>query len=68
MVAIPHSSPTFAFDANLKTSLRLIECILKGIAYLKTAKSHGFLLMQISYPYIFGNNVPKIQENRASSF
>ena len=24
--------------------------------------------MQISYPYNFGNNVPKFQESRASSF
>ena len=36
---------------------------LKGIAYRETAKSHVFLLMQISYPYIFWNNVPKFQEN-----
>ena len=40
----------------------------KGIAYLETAKSHVFLLMQISYPYIFWNNVPKIEENQLNSF
>ena len=41
---------------------------LKGITYLETAKGHIFMLMQISYPYIFWNNVTKFQENCASSF
>ena len=41
---------------------------LNGIALLKMAKSHVFLVMQISYPYIVWNNFPKFQENRASNF
>ena len=40
----------------------------KGIAHLEMAKSHVFVLMQISYPYIVWNNFPKFQENCASSF
>ena len=35
----------------------------RGIAYKKTAKSHVFLLMKISYPYI-----AKFHENRDSNF
>ena len=41
---------------------------LKGIALLKMAKSHVFLLIQISYSYIVWNNFLKFQENRVSSF
>ena len=48
--------------------IKLEKHWLKGIAYLEIAKSHVFLLMQISYPYIFWNNIPKFQENRVSSF
>ena len=40
----------------------------KGIANLEMAKSHVFVLMQISYPYIVWNNFPKFQKNRARSF
>ena len=32
------------------------------------AKSHVFVLMQISYPYIVWNNFPKFQKNCESSF
>ena len=42
--------------------------IHKGIAQYKTAKSHVFLLMQISYPYIVCDNVQKFHETHASSF
>ena len=40
----------------------------KGIAHLVMAKSHAFVLMQISYPYIVWDNFPKFQENHASNF
>ena len=39
-----------------------------GTARPKIGKSHVLLLMQISYPYIVWNKVPKFHENRASSF
>ena len=42
--------------------------VLKGHARYKTGKSHVLLLMQISYPFIVWNNVPKFHENRVGSF
>ena len=39
----------------------------KGIAHLEMAKSHVFVLMQITYLYIVWN-FPKFQEHPASSF
>ena len=44
-----------------------VDCF-KGISNQKMAKSHVFLLMQISYLYIVWNNVPKFHGNRASCF
>ena len=41
---------------------------VKRIAHLEMAKSHVFVLVQISYPYSVWNNFPKFQENRASCF
>ena len=41
---------------------------IKGIAPLETAKSHVFLLMQISYPYIVWNNIPQVSEKLWEQF
>ena len=42
--------------------------MFQGIAHLEMAKSHVFLLIQISYPYIVWNNFPKFQGKRAVVF
>ena len=59
--------PLKNIDDPLK-GLKPQDKALKVIADEKTAKSHVFLLMQINYPYIVWNNVPKFHEHCASSF
>ena len=41
---------------------------IKGIASLETSKSHVFLLIQISYPYIVWNNIPQVSEKLCEQF
>ena len=83
MLATNHKTCCSHWEANTRPSVchskalpvRLLWVLvttkvyeIKEIAHLEIAKSHVFLLMQISYPYIVWNNFPKFQENCASSF
>ena len=56
------------YSADMLCLLLLYFIRFKGIAHPEMAKSHVFVLMQISYSYIVWNNFPKFQENRASNF
>ena len=61
-------SQEYLLEAFSSREAMLNNNVFNVIAYLETAKSHVFLLLKSSYPYIVWNNVPKFQENRASSF